>query len=166
MNCCIVLLNLYHTRGVAVVGVGVAMGVLYQHVKHEGPFVKLERPVVCVMVHMQLLLLQIKKFKTREVIWLMYCQLISATKKKKEIRHLNCWRISDQDIPDDRDENERELGQNGIGSKRRRTRGKNMNMMGNSNAWFEYWKLMEMNHSMAFISEYNKGLLQQTITKK
>ncbi len=80
--------------------------------------------------------------------------IICGGQKRKEIPHLNFWRVSDQDIPDDRGEAEKEKGK----SMNRRSRGQGRI---NLNAWMEYWKLMEMKNSLLFVKEYNQGLFQQ-----
>jgi len=78
---------------------------------------------------------------------------ISGSNQPKEIRHLSFCYVTDKDIPDDRcDDNKKEQS-----TKRRSNRVSNAI---HESHWAEYWKLIELKHSMEFIREYNKGLLQ------
>ena len=80
-------------------------------------------------------------------------------KNRHQIRHLNFWPVSDSDIPDDRDETDGKK----TSSKSRRPRDRNPN--NNIKVWIEYWRLIEMQHSLAFVKEYNQGLFQQVRKK-
>ncbi len=85
------------------------------------------------------------------------------SKKNQVIRHLNHWPIADKDLPNDREDDTEENGRNKSHSKR--SKGRRKNAISND-SWMEYWKLMELRHSMDFIREYNEGLFQPLLAKR
>ncbi len=79
--------------------------------------------------------------------------------KTKQIRNLSFWRITDRDLPNDREEVNERKGYS------KRSKGRAKHTISEA-AWIEYWKLIELRHAMAFIHDYNQGLFLQTTSKK